>query len=217
MPYTTVVAGTTITAAWGNANVRDQVITPFATTAARTSAITAPIAGMVSAQTDAKVLDFYDGAAWVPVGPLLADALKVTAAPPVVSGAAFSSEGEINAKFRLTLPQVRAGEAWLIGYSFMYNQSASGSDFTFRVREDNTSGTVVKASYLANVGANINPFQFVALWVPSTDATNKVLITTAARNTGAQTLSIWNNTVADGANDAWALRIGKGSLFRSVP
>lgn len=47
MPYTTVVAGTTITASWGNSNVRDQVVTPFATTGARDSAITSPVIGMV--------------------------------------------------------------------------------------------------------------------------------------------------------------------------
>lgn len=46
MPYTTVVPGTAITASWANANVRDQVITPFASESARDSAITSPIEGM---------------------------------------------------------------------------------------------------------------------------------------------------------------------------
>ena len=47
MPYTTNVAGTTITSSGANANVRDQVVTPFATTSARDSAITVPVKGMV--------------------------------------------------------------------------------------------------------------------------------------------------------------------------
>jgi len=47
MPYTTNVAGTVITAAWANANVRDQGIVPFATTTAMTSAITSPVVGML--------------------------------------------------------------------------------------------------------------------------------------------------------------------------
>ena len=47
MPYTTLVAGTTITAAWANTNVRDQTIGAFASTGARDSAITSPVAGMV--------------------------------------------------------------------------------------------------------------------------------------------------------------------------
>lgn len=51
MPYITIVAGTVITAAWGNANVRDQVITPYASEAARDSgagSIAAPVDGMIS-------------------------------------------------------------------------------------------------------------------------------------------------------------------------
>lgn len=67
MPYTTVVAGTAITASWGNANVRDQVVTPFASAAARTTAITSPIEGMVSYQSDLNLLYQYSGAAWVPI------------------------------------------------------------------------------------------------------------------------------------------------------
>jgi hypothetical protein len=65
MPYTTSVAGTTITASWANANVRDQVVTPFATTAARDSAITAPVAGMVAVTTDTNTVWTYSGTAWV--------------------------------------------------------------------------------------------------------------------------------------------------------
>jgi len=48
MPYTTSVAGTTITASWANANVRDQVVTPFSSTSALASAITAPVVGMAT-------------------------------------------------------------------------------------------------------------------------------------------------------------------------
>jgi len=51
MPYTTVLAGTAITASWANANVRDQAVTPFATVADRTSSIATPLAGMVSTLT----------------------------------------------------------------------------------------------------------------------------------------------------------------------
>lgn len=216
MPYTTNVAGTTITAAWGNANVRDQVVTPFANVAARTSAITVPVDGMLASMTDADVVDYYDGAAWSPIGPNVADALTVTTTPPVVATTSFSSEAEISSKFRLTLPVVRAGELWAFCYSFMYNQSATGSDWTLKVREDNASGTVVQVSYLANVGANINPYQLVALWAPSGASTSKVIMITAVRNVGAQTLNIYNNTATDRANCVFAMRVGKGSLLRSV-
>lgn len=68
MPYTTLVAGTTITASWANANVRDQTIVPFATTAARDSAITSPVQGMVAAITDDDMLTVYNGSAWIEYG-----------------------------------------------------------------------------------------------------------------------------------------------------
>jgi hypothetical protein len=68
VPYTTVVAGTTITASWGNANVRDQVVTPFASASARSSAITSPIEGMVTFRQDENVLEAYDGSNWTPAG-----------------------------------------------------------------------------------------------------------------------------------------------------
>lgn len=51
MPYTTLVSGTNITSSWANASVRDQTVTPFASTAARSAAITAPVTGMVSTLT----------------------------------------------------------------------------------------------------------------------------------------------------------------------
>lgn len=69
MPYTTSVAGTTITASWANTNVRDQVVTPFATAAARTSAVTSPVEGMVSYLSDTKTYWSYNGTAYVPIAP----------------------------------------------------------------------------------------------------------------------------------------------------
>ena len=67
MPYTTLVAGTTITAAWANANVRDQGIPVFATAASRDSAVTSPIDGMHAFTADTNRLWVYSGAAWRPI------------------------------------------------------------------------------------------------------------------------------------------------------
>lgn len=70
MPYTTSVAGTTITASWANANVRDQTISPFASTAARDTAITSPVNGMLCYTTDTGTLWTYlvTAGGWVPHG-----------------------------------------------------------------------------------------------------------------------------------------------------
>lgn len=65
MAYTTLVAGTTITAAWANASVRDQVITPFASVAARDSAITVPVNGMFSTTTDTGYIWRYTTSKWL--------------------------------------------------------------------------------------------------------------------------------------------------------
>ena len=72
MPYTTIVAGTTILASWANASVRDQAVTPFATAAARTSAITAPVEGMICYITDSDLVQVYNGSFWVTTTPVSA-------------------------------------------------------------------------------------------------------------------------------------------------
>lgn len=60
MSFTTVVSGTTITAAWGN-SVRDQLVSPFADSTARTAAVSVPVSGMVSVLTTTKRMDVYNG------------------------------------------------------------------------------------------------------------------------------------------------------------
>lgn len=65
MPYTTVVSATTITASWGNANVRDQVVTPFASASARDSAITSPVTGMLCYTSGDDTLWRYNGSKWL--------------------------------------------------------------------------------------------------------------------------------------------------------
>lgn len=69
MPYTTLVAGTTITASWANASVRDQVVTPHASAAARASAVTAPPEGMLSWLSDVNSPEWYNGSQHVPAIP----------------------------------------------------------------------------------------------------------------------------------------------------
>lgn len=99
MAYTTVVAGTTATASWANANVRDQVVSPFASSAARASAITAPVSGMVSTLTAADATSgiyHYNGTSWrqpwnMPWG--IMGTATVTAASSGTTGAAVDWSG----------------------------------------------------------------------------------------------------------------------------
>lgn len=92
MAYTTVVAGTTITASWANASVRDQGVSVHADTTARDAAITAPVAGMIAVTTDTYSV-WLRGTAWVQVGPL---AGWTTYTPTVVqSGTATTTATDV--------------------------------------------------------------------------------------------------------------------------
>lgn len=68
MPYTTILAGDWATSTWANANVRDQVITQFASTAARDAAVTSPVSGMVCITQDSGLMWVYTGSAWIQYG-----------------------------------------------------------------------------------------------------------------------------------------------------
>lgn len=86
MPYTTLVAGTVITASWANACVRDQGVTPFADASARTSAITSPVEGMLTYLTGSDQLHFYSGSVWVPVpGTLIARGYRTSSSSSTTS------------------------------------------------------------------------------------------------------------------------------------
>ena len=67
MPYTTPVSGNNLTTSLWNSNVRDQVVSQFASVAARNAAITSPIEGMMCVTTDTDNLWIYTGSQWVQV------------------------------------------------------------------------------------------------------------------------------------------------------
>lgn len=117
MPYTTLVPGTTITSAWANASVRDQVVTPFATAAARTSAISSPVTGMLSYRTDGVVFEGYDGVAWVPVGRFGQLAYKT--ADEGVSGTSFQDDDHL-------FVALAANATYRFICQFLYNAPAAG-------------------------------------------------------------------------------------------
>lgn len=65
--YFTPTTNTPISTTDHNTYVRDQVVTQFASAAARSSAVTAPVEGMVCYLADNNRLEVYTGAAWVPL------------------------------------------------------------------------------------------------------------------------------------------------------
>ena len=95
MPYTTNTAGTTITSSWGNANVRDQVVTPFASASARDAAITVPVNGMIAYTTDTGSLWIYNGTVWVQHGGTIGAAAS-TWTPVIGQGATSNIAKTVN-------------------------------------------------------------------------------------------------------------------------
>lgn len=68
MPYTTIASATPISVAWANSNVRDQVVSQFASTAARDAAITSPVNGMVCVTTDTNSVWLRTSGGWTKIG-----------------------------------------------------------------------------------------------------------------------------------------------------
>lgn len=118
MPYTTVVAGTTITASWANANIRDQVVTPFASAAARTSAISSPVAGMFSYRSDGPIFEGYDGAGHVPAARFHRLVVK-TVLETVTSNTTFQDDDH------LVVP-LAANAGYILRLVFLYSASTTG-------------------------------------------------------------------------------------------
>lgn len=168
MPYTTNVAGTTITAAWGNQNVRDQVVTPFANSAARTSAITVPVAGMLSYLTGTKQLEPYDGSGWVPAnGTVIAYGNRQ-------SDKTFT--GTEVGVLRLDNVPMRTGYRYLIMSSSLRIGCSSGETGKANLRYSTSGSAGTSDTLLTAVEANANtaftPVQSPALIVSFTPGAN---------------------------------------------
>jgi hypothetical protein len=105
VPYTTVTAGSTITAAYGNANIRDQVITPFASVAARDSAITVPVNGMYATTTDTGWLWRYNGTKWLrePVTVMKTADTSWTSTTTLSDDPALTFPVDANAKYQFVI------------------------------------------------------------------------------------------------------------------
>jgi len=66
MTYKLFSTGEVLTAANVNTYLMNQAVMTFATAAARTTALSGVLAeGMVSYRTDAKILEYYNGSAWI--------------------------------------------------------------------------------------------------------------------------------------------------------
>ena len=83
--YIEFATGDVLTAAAANGYLASQVVMVFASSAARTSAITSPQEGMLSYLKDTNAVEAYDGAAWISIGST-GDITGVTAGTGLTGG-----------------------------------------------------------------------------------------------------------------------------------
>lgn len=184
MPYTTSVAGTTITASWANANVRDQVVTPFATAAARSSAITSPVEGMLSFRTDADAFEFYNATAWSFLGPAIFKGYHAFGTLSVsVTGTSYADVTgpsvaitKKNADTSLAVLLLLSGFGTTTGFAVQLGVSVAGSDYDISQMTINTA-----SQHQSHVGARL--ISGIAAGAQTVQLRGK-------NNTGSKTFSI---------------------------
>jgi len=151
VPYTTVVAGTVITASWGNM-VRDQLVTPFADAATRAAAIIAPVEGMVTWLSDVNRLEAYSGAVWAPVGPHRVGGGVRTSDVTMTTTETLADSATVT---------IVAGRRYEVLWSGSYFSSAAGDSIDIRLRyaaggSVANTDTLIKALPVAEPAANHN-------------------------------------------------------------
>lgn len=143
MPYTTIVSGTTITTSWANANVRDQVISPFASNAARAAAVTSPVTGQHVYITGTNRLEVNTGSLFVPVAGAMPRAHAYRSASISVPTSTLTAitwntdlydtdsiHDTASVTSRFTVPTGMAG-MWFVSYSLAFDPSGTGTRTTF--------------------------------------------------------------------------------------
>lgn len=154
MGYHTVVAGQTITAANHNTHIRDQVTVPFATTSARTSAVSSPVQGMVSYRTDLGSggnLEHYNGSAWVPTAAQLISSTTLGAGAATVT---FSSIPGVYSSLLLTGLGNLSGTGNMVDCTVRFNGD-NGSNYTY-ASWDATQAALNPAGSFANAATVMN-------------------------------------------------------------
>lgn len=187
MPYTTVVAGTTITASWGNANVRDQVVTPFANASARTSAVSSPVEGMVSYLNDVNSLEVYNGTVWVPTQPQTA---LVSTSETDVGGTAYQDLATGGPSVTIV---TGASALVMIGATTTNNGAGNSSLMGFAISGSTTSaaGDSNAASIVGTAQANVSGIYKVALTNGSNTFTAKYRVSAGTGTWSNRTITVW--------------------------
>lgn len=217
MAYTTVVAGTTITASWANANVRDQVVTPFASSAARASAITAPVEGMVTYLADSDMLYTYDGSAWQRANMNnTLDSCDTTTAGDIVTGVT-TTETDIP-DLALGAISVVDAELYRIDVRLIAINTVATDEFTLRIRKGTATptGTLI-AEWNIHQPGHTDYYEFSSwrMWeCAATESTT--LYVSVIRSAGSGSISVYGQPGASNNSGAAIQRVGYTANHRLV-
>lgn len=175
MSYTdlTTTTGSTIATTWGN-SVRDRVVNPLASAAARDSAISSPAEGMLEYLKDVDQFTFYTGARWTALpGTIIARGNRTSS-----SSTTTTEVGVIRISASL-----KSGQTYFITTSPL-RMNSTASDYVFgRIRfttdgsTPSTSSTIL-STIVGPTGFAQTTTPFLAKYVPSSDITFGCLLTT---------------------------------------
>lgn len=189
MAYSTITTGTTITSSWANADVRDQVVVPFASTAARSSAITSPVTGQVSTLTtnlSTEGLYVYTSAAtwrapWnLPWG-------QVTYSTTTTASSTTSGTTELVIATSGSFTAV-ANRLYKVTWTAPTLGTAASDLFAITLRSNNISGTIRSVGKLTVVGSSYQQQAEVVAYVSGLSAGTEAFVITATRQAGTGTL-----------------------------
>jgi hypothetical protein len=150
--YQTAVTGTTITAAWGN-NVRDGLVTTFASSAARTSAVPSPATGFPTYRSDVKQAEIFDGTSYAPlqqefIGNVTrtANSSAITTTETVVDSVTFTAV---------------AGRRYRVTWMTSVQGSAASNNIELRLRyaagaSVTSSGTLIGGAFHTTSASGLN-------------------------------------------------------------
>lgn len=122
MGYTTVVPGQAITASWANANVRDQGVSQFASSAARTAGIVTPTEGLMSYQKDTDTVEYHDGVSWRRLG-------RNVSAYRTTDSVSTANDATVNDDTQLVITGLPAAGTFAIDGYLVYTCTSATPDF----------------------------------------------------------------------------------------
>lgn len=195
--YQTVTAGSTITTTWGN-NVREGLVTSFATSAARTSAVPTPAEGFPTYLQDSDALEWFDGTVYKTAMRGMGGN-RWTGGGNLVTGLT-TTELSIMTTPTLSLP---ANTAFTILANVRLLGSVANDTYVLRIRDTNAAGTQ-RGSFVWTCPSTLFGYnhQIVAHYETSS-ATSIVFCVTAQRVGGTGSLSM----IAGGATESTFFKV----------